>query len=67
MPVDYITLFKNLESGVVDLAKTTLADYLNDGISDGKAIINNMKANIETWTLALAVCSMIVNTVMAIL
>ena len=54
MPIDYTALFKTLESGVIDLAKKSLSDYLTEGVNDGLTIIKSMKANIEAWSAALA-------------
>ncbi|MBE9586597.1 hypothetical protein IM792_19265 [Mucilaginibacter sp. JRF] len=53
MPFDFDNLLKTLESGVLDLAKKNLNGVVDDATKDGLAIINELKADLKTWTLQL--------------
>jgi hypothetical protein len=44
-------LIQALESGVESLAKSTLQDYVSQAKADGEAAIDEMKANLQKWTL----------------
>lgn len=46
-------LVQALESGVESLAKSTLNDYVDQAKTDGEAAIDEMKANLQKWTLEL--------------
>jgi hypothetical protein len=48
---DIDQLIQNLESGVANLAKSTLQDYEAQAKSDGENAINNLKTNLEQWTV----------------
>jgi hypothetical protein len=54
MALDLPGLFKTLEGNVIDLAKQSLSDYLSQGLSDGGAILSNLRDKIEEWSLALS-------------
>ncbi|HEX5153416.1 MAG TPA: hypothetical protein VFW07_18330 [Parafilimonas sp.] len=49
--VNIETLTQQLETGVDSLAKSTLQDYLTQAKTDGQAAIDEMKANLQKWTL----------------
>ncbi len=46
-------LIQALESGVDSLAKSTLNDYLSQAKTDGENAIDDMKGNLQKWTLEL--------------
>lgn len=46
-------LIQALESGVETLAKSTLADYIDQAKTDGNNAIDSMKTNLQKWALEL--------------
>ena len=49
--INFNQFYQNIESGVETLAKSSLHDYLNQAKTDGKAIIDGMKANLQQWAV----------------
>lgn len=47
--INFSQLFQSIESGVEGLAKTSLHDYLTQAKTDGKAVIDDMKADLQQW------------------
>lgn len=54
MPVNFKELFSTLKDGIFSLAKTSFSDYLNEAVTDGNSIINDLKTNIESWSQLLS-------------
>ncbi|MDN3656033.1 hypothetical protein QWZ08_10375 [Ferruginibacter paludis] len=48
--VDFADIFKQLKTGVVSLAKSTVSTYLNDAKTDGQNLLAEMKDDLERWT-----------------
>lgn len=53
MPTDFNQVFDTLKSEVVELAKTTVAEYADQAVKDGVNLLNEMKGDLETWTIQL--------------
>lgn len=47
--INFNDFFQNIESGVEGLAKTSLHDYLAEAKTDGKAIMDEMKDELQQW------------------
>jgi len=54
MQIDFGNVLNTLKTGIVNLAQTTLKDYVAQATQDGQAILNELKDNLKTWTQALA-------------
>jgi hypothetical protein len=50
MPVDFDAIFEQLKNGVVNLAKSTLSNYVNDARTDAQNMLNAMKEKLKRWT-----------------
>lgn len=49
--INFEQYFKTLESGVSDVAKETVSDFMSQGKQDGQNVLNLMKADLERWTI----------------
>lgn len=47
--INFNQLFQSIESGVEGLAKTSLHDYLAQAKTDGTAIVDEMKEELQQW------------------
>lgn len=52
--IDFNELFDTLKTGIVDLAKTTMKDYVSQATKDGQNVLNKMKTDIDTWSKQVA-------------
>ncbi len=48
--VDFSDIFKQLKTGVVGLAKSTVSQYVNDAKTDAQNLLAEMKDDLERWT-----------------
>ena len=48
--VNFPDIFNQLQSGVADLAKTTVSHYLEDAKTDAQSLLNGMKDDLQRWT-----------------
>ena len=53
MATDFNTIFDQLKDGISNLAKSTVSNYVNDATSDATQLLNQMKADLQRWTLQL--------------
>jgi hypothetical protein len=54
MPNNNLTLFQTLKDGIAALAKNTLADFFEEAVADGNAILLAWKTKITNWSELLA-------------
>ena len=54
MPVDFNSIFEQLKQGVIDLAQSTLKNYVSNAKQDAINMLNEMKEKLKRWTLLLA-------------
>jgi hypothetical protein len=54
MAIDVDAIINSIKTGVVSLAKTSLANYLPQAEKDAEAIGASLKDNIVTWTTQLS-------------
>lgn len=54
MPIDIQSILSELETGIVDLAKTTLKDFTNQATMDGKQLLSILKDDLIRWTQEIA-------------
>jgi hypothetical protein len=54
MPIDLGAIFKELEAQVVNLAKSTVSQYADAAVADGKQLLQDMKDDLARWTQELA-------------
>ena len=52
--INFNSLFSSLETGVANLAKTTVKQYATQAEADGKGFLTNAKSDLQTWTDQLA-------------
>jgi hypothetical protein len=52
--VNFPEIFEQLKQDVVNLAGTTVKNYVNDAKTDGQNMLNVMKEKLERWTNQLA-------------
>src|SRR4051812_1883132 len=50
---DYNAVLKQLETGIIQLATTSLSEYAKDAQSDGLKMLETLKADIQNWTIEL--------------
>jgi len=48
--INFDEVFNTLKQGVTSLAQTTIKGYVSEAESDGQDMLNQMKANLQTWT-----------------
>ena len=48
--IDFDQIIKELVTGVESLAKDSLKDYENEAKADGKALVDDTKADLLQWT-----------------
>jgi hypothetical protein len=48
--INFETVFETLKQGVANLAQTTQANYVSQAESDGQNILNQLRADLQTWT-----------------
>ena len=48
--LNFDNFFDSLKTGVVDLAKNEVPDFLEEATDDGKEFLNSMKDDLLTWT-----------------
>jgi hypothetical protein len=48
--MDTTAVFDTLKNGVISLAQATFKNYVNEAQSDGQAMLDQMKTDIEDWT-----------------
>lgn len=53
MAVDFGKVLDTLKTGVITLAENDLKNYVTQATADGKAIIDGLKADLQTWTTQL--------------
>ncbi len=54
MPIDFDNLFETLKTGVTEIAKKSIGNYLSQAQTDGHGLIEMMKTDIQKWTQQLA-------------
>ena len=52
--IDFSELFDTLKTGVVDLAKGTVSNYLSQATQEGQNALDEMKTDLEAWAKAIA-------------
>ena len=52
--IDFSGVFETLKSGVIDLAKGTINDYVTQATQEGQNALDEMKTDLETWSKSLA-------------
>jgi hypothetical protein len=52
--VDFPKFFNGLLSGVKDIAKDNLKEYLDAAIKDGEQVLNDLEENLSLWTQQVA-------------
>ena len=50
MAIDLTKVFDTLKTGIINLAEKDVKDYITEATSDGQAILNELKADLENWT-----------------
>ncbi len=53
MAIDFANVFNTLKNGVINIAETDLKDFVASAKSDGQAILDDLKADLQNWTLQL--------------
>jgi len=51
--VNFEDVFNSLKQGVTGLAQTTVTGYVAQAETDGQGLLDQMKANLQTWTTQL--------------
>lgn len=51
---DFAPIFKEIEQQIAVLASSTTSKYKDEAIADGKALLDDMKSDLERWLLLLA-------------
>ena len=51
--LNFNQVFQTIETGVESLAKSSLHDYLAEAKTDGRNIVNGMKAELQQWSAEL--------------
>jgi len=54
MAYNFDTVFTSLKSGVITLAETDLKNYISAAEQDGQAVLDDLKADLETWAQQVA-------------
>ena len=54
MSIDIKSILSQLEGKIFDLAKSNLADYVNQATADGKQLLDTLKNDLTRWTQELA-------------
>jgi hypothetical protein len=49
MTINFDQIYEDLKSGVVDVAKQSLQDYITEAKAAGQAALDGMKANLQHW------------------
>ena len=49
MSINFDQIYQDLKSGVVDIAKQSLQDYLSEAKAAGQSALDNMKDNLKRW------------------
>jgi hypothetical protein len=49
MAIDINAILQTLQTGIENLAKTSLANYITQAKSDGMDTLNAMKSNLQDW------------------
>lgn len=52
--INFEEVLKQLESGLTQLAETTLSDYLKEAKSDTQQLLGSLKTDLQKWTTELA-------------
>lgn len=52
--IDFKNVFQTLKQGISTIAEKQLKEYVAAATADGQAILTNMQADLENWTLELA-------------
>ena len=52
--IDFNAVAKELETGIAQLAVTSLKEYANDAKNDGINMLNSLKADMQNWTVELS-------------
>lgn len=52
--IDFQKVISTLKDSIINLAESTFKNYKNEAKSDGLALLNSVKENLETWTQELA-------------
>ena len=52
--INFPDILNQLKTDLINLAQSTLKNYVNDANSDAQNLLNSMKAKLETWTQLLA-------------
>jgi hypothetical protein len=48
--INFPDILNQLKTDLVNLAQTTLKNYVNNAKTDAQSMLDNMKAKLETWT-----------------
>ena len=51
--INFEDVFNTLKQGVTGLAQTTVTGYVAQAESDGQGLLDQMKADLQTWTTQL--------------
>jgi hypothetical protein len=54
MPIDFQQVLQSLKQGITTLAANELKDYVAAATSDGLAILQGLRDDLENWTIELA-------------
>jgi hypothetical protein len=54
MPLDFNNVFNTLKTGVVNLAETTLSNFVAAASQDGLAFLDALKTQLEGWVQQVA-------------
>ncbi|MFT3704311.1 MAG: hypothetical protein QM802_18225 [Agriterribacter sp.] len=49
MTINFDQIYEDLKSGVVDVAKQSLQDYITEAKAAGQTALDDMKANLQHW------------------
>jgi len=52
--INFNELFDSLKTGVADLAKGTVTDYVGQATQEGQDTLDQMRADIEQWSKSIA-------------
>jgi hypothetical protein len=54
MPVDFNEIINKLKTQIVTLAKSTVKNYTDEAVADGKQFLQESEDKLKRWTLLLA-------------
>lgn len=52
--IDFTAIVKQLETGLAQLASTSVKEYTKDATNDGIKMLDSLKSDLQAWTLQLA-------------